>query len=218
MAIKLHKAVTDAGGALGVELKSGDISTFLPTISKVDLFSGITTYRKLYAVNDSSAISIILGIEDGGEFDVIALFPSTGDAQVVGDLTGLETKYGASVIIKAIDSLANEETVNGVGGLTDIKKIVVPKHANYVLYRVGEFVNFAGAIAKISSVVDQSTAFEITLETAVTYRYTIGKFASTHIVQLIGTSSHESFWVEQYIQPGATTDANYNSIKMIIDY
>lgn len=216
--IKIHKADSDAGGVLGTELTSGAISEFLPTILKNDMLVGVTTFRKLYAVNDTTSISVRFGIEDGGEFDLIAIFESTGDAQLVGDLTGAETKYGATVITKAIDSSATEETVNGAGSLVDIKKIVIPKIGSYVLYRVGEFIYFANRVGKIQTVTDLGTEFEIELETATTYAFTIGEFAQTHIIMQVPTAGHSSMWVEQYIASGESTPANYNATKLLVDY
>ncbi len=219
MGINLYKAVGDSGGGIGEQISSGTPSSFLPKIENVDMQIGITTFRKLYLKNvESYDIQAIIGIDEGGEFQLTATFDSTGDAQVVGDLTGSELKFGSSKIIKAIDSGSNEETVNGAGGLTDIKKIVVEKHGSYSLYRLNKIVNFMDLSGKMTLVADLGSSFEITLETAVPYQGVIGESASTYMTKTIPANSHLSIWIEQYIQAVSSTSEHYNNTKFLLDY
>lgn len=91
MAITYHRAVSDLGGAIGAEIFSGVVDTFLPQILLSDQTNGIIVSRKFYIANDDVSDVVIssLSVSDYTEFEAI-LFESTGDAQVVGDLTGSE--------------------------------------------------------------------------------------------------------------------------------
>lgn len=86
-----HKAISDEGGAIGVQIYSGDVGTFLPDILLTEQSSGVLISRKFYITNDEVFDVIItkLSLDAFSVFNTI-LFESTGDAQVVGDLTGSE--------------------------------------------------------------------------------------------------------------------------------
>ena len=90
MALTYHKAITDDGGAIGVEISSGDIGNLLRKILFAELTTGVSIPRKIYLVNDDVVDApITFSLDDYSHFEAI-LFESTGDAQVVGDLTGSE--------------------------------------------------------------------------------------------------------------------------------
>ncbi len=91
MAITHHEAITDDGGAIGADIISGAIDQVFPEVTLFDQSSGIIINRKIYIANDDVVdVSISVSMESATVFPAI-LFASTGDAQVVGDLTGSET-------------------------------------------------------------------------------------------------------------------------------
>ena len=92
MAITWHKATATTGGAIGDEISSGDVGALLPEITQADQLAGVTISRKFYIKNTGADDYIIsaFSMEDDTVFSAI-LFESTGDSQVVGDLTGAET-------------------------------------------------------------------------------------------------------------------------------
>ena len=91
MALTYHKAVADTGGAIGSEISSGDVNTLFSEISLSVQASGATVSRKFYIANDGASDEVISNLsKDSDSVFISILFESTGDAQVVGDLTGSE--------------------------------------------------------------------------------------------------------------------------------
>jgi len=92
MAITRHKAVADTGGAIGDEIQSGVSNALFPEVTLANQSAGATISRKYYIANSSGTDVVIsnLSMHEDTVFDAI-LFESSGDSQVVGDLTGSET-------------------------------------------------------------------------------------------------------------------------------
>ena len=89
--IAFYKAIGDTGGAIGTEIGSGDVGTILPKITLADQNDGVVIDRKFYLKNNNTRIeSGVLTFESAAPFTAI-IFESSGDAEVVGDLTGSET-------------------------------------------------------------------------------------------------------------------------------
>lgn len=91
MAILVHKAVADTGGAIGDEISSGVVAELLPEITLAQQLAGVIINRKFYIKNTgavSKDITVTLGTAT--VFTTI-IFEATDDAEVVGDLTGSET-------------------------------------------------------------------------------------------------------------------------------
>ena len=90
--ITYHKAIADTGGAIGTEIDSGIVGELLPEVTLAQQSSGATISRKLYIKNDGLTDFEIsnLSMDASTPFTAI-LFESSGDAEVVGDLTGSET-------------------------------------------------------------------------------------------------------------------------------
>lgn len=89
--ITYHKAVTDEGGAIGAEISSGAVDALLPQVTLAQQTAGATISRKFYIANSGASDEVISNLSMDA-FTVFAaiLFESSGDAQVVGDLTGSE--------------------------------------------------------------------------------------------------------------------------------
>jgi hypothetical protein len=88
--LAIHKAITDLGGNIGTEIASGEVAALLPKITLVNQNDGVTIYRKFYLKNTNTRAEVgVMSLESATPFTAI-LFESTGDAQVVGDLTGTE--------------------------------------------------------------------------------------------------------------------------------
>jgi len=92
MALTYYKAVADAGGAKGSQIFSGIVDTILPEITLANQTAGVVISRKFYIANSEASDVIVsnLSMDDYTVFATI-LFESSGDTQVVGDLTGSET-------------------------------------------------------------------------------------------------------------------------------
>lgn len=92
MALTYHKSATDDGGTVGVEIFSGEVNTLFREITLAEQASGLTLSRKFYIANSGTSDVVIsnLSMYDDTAFQAI-LFESSGDTQVVGDLTGSET-------------------------------------------------------------------------------------------------------------------------------
>ena len=100
MALTYHKAITDDGGVIGVQIYSGVIDTILPEITPLNQELGAIMSRKFYIANSESSDVIVsnLSLTAYSVFPSI-LFESTGDTQVVGDLVGTETDESPIVVI-----------------------------------------------------------------------------------------------------------------------
>jgi len=98
--ITYHKAVSDLGGAIGDEISSGVVNEVLPEISLANQSSGATISRKFYIANSGATDVAIssLSLSTSTVFTSI-LFESTGDAQVVGDLTGSEVDESPIAVV-----------------------------------------------------------------------------------------------------------------------
>jgi hypothetical protein len=215
MIIKFHKALTDEGGAIGTQIISGGIDALLPTVDTQEMIDGINIYRKLYLNNTGQDGIVKVSIGSLGIFNA-SIFPSTGDAQVVGDILGTENKYGGSIISKATDSSSNFETVNGAGGLVDIKKIVVSKNPNFTFFRVGDIVKIGKYFSTIQTITDLSTDLELELVNAVPYSYSIGSFASSIFEQNITSGNHSSCWINVLITAGNIKTEHLNTLSIIL--
>ena len=88
-----HRSVTDDGGAIGDEIRSGDAGALLPEITLQEQQDGAQVPRKFYIANSGTEdvpITALSVVNDSAVFPAI-LFESTGDSQTIGDLTGSET-------------------------------------------------------------------------------------------------------------------------------
>lgn len=217
MAIEYYKATADTGGVIGTQILSGVRNALLPKLTAGQRLSGINIKRKFYTKNTGAgSIDLILAMDNHGEFEAV-MFESTGDAQVVGDLTGSEDRYGACPIVQLEDTISTTETVNGAGGLVNIKKIVVTEHPDYVVYRVGDKIGIGGAlgeVAEISVVTDLGSTTEITFLTEITYFGAIGKMAHSYIENTIATTAHASYWLEVIVPANSTTSVTANPISL----
>lgn len=218
MGLTYYKATADTGGVKGTQIQSGFRGALLPKLTSAQRTAGITIFRKFYVENNGAdTISLNLALDNHGEFDAV-FFASTGDAQVVGDLTGTETRYGASKVVGLEDSSAVTETVNGAGGLSNIKKIVVTKNTNYVIFRNGESIGIGGAtgeVGVIESISDLGATLEITLVTPLTYVVSsIGQFAHAYTTSSLATTVHTSFWLQVIATPNSITLSTANPVSM----
>ncbi len=100
MAITYHRSATDDGGAIGVEISSGVVNALLSEVTLDDQMNGATISRKFYIANSGAEDVTISNLSMNG-YTVFAsiLFESTGDAQVVGDLTGSETDESPITVV-----------------------------------------------------------------------------------------------------------------------
>ena len=121
--IAIHKAVADAGGAIGDEIGSGEVAALIPKTTLADQNDGATILRKFYLKNTNTRSEVgTISLEASTPFTAI-IFASSGDAEVVGDLTGLETSESpvsfdiasgahASYWVKITVPALSSETVN----------------------------------------------------------------------------------------------------------
>lgn len=213
MAIGFYKAVADVGGLIGQAISSGVKGELLPEISSTDRTAGITIHRKFYIASDD-AISIKVGLNGYGLFSA-TVFESASDAEVVGDLTGSEVKYGAGKIVKLEDSTTATETVNGAGGLIDILKVTVEDDVTGdVYFRAGDTFNIDSNAYTISSVASVAEGTEITLTASASYFYAIDKFGFSSISTSILASGTTPFWLKVTVQPDTVTSLEYNTFSI----
>lgn len=213
MKVEYYKSIADNGGAIGTRISSGVVNELLPGVTTQQMIDGANIHRKIYIKNIGQVGDVMVGLSTLGLFNA-SIFASTGDTQIVDDITGTENKYGASLISKLIDSNANEETINGTGGLINIKKIVVAKNASFTFFRVGEKVRIGKYFGEIQSISDLVTDLEITLVNFVPYGYEIGKHAVSCIVSNLATNAHASYWVNILVLPGSIETEHLNSIML----
>lgn len=217
MAIKFYDAVADTGGALGVEIPSGIKGVLLPKVSSTDRATGITVHRKFYIESDET-IGLTVGLNGDGLFSA-CLIQGTGDAQVVGDLTGSEDKFGGGYITQLEDSLGATETVNGVGGLIDIKKVTVADDVTGDSYfRAGDRFHIDTNIYIIQSVTPVAGGSEITLASNATYYYAIGKWGYSNLSDTITVDTHNSYWLKITVQANTITPIEYSAFAIVTVY
>lgn len=213
MIIEYYAAIADQGGAIGAQFSSGDIGAILPKLTTQNMIDGITIQRKIYIKNIRGTSTIYAGLEVLGLFNA-AMFDSTGDAQIASEITGTEDKYGGAKITKAIDSNTNEETENGAGSLTDIKKVVVEKNPLYTFFRTGEPIIVNQKIGEILAIIDLATHWEIELTDSVPYGYVIDKNAFSALTGPLTVGTHKPYWIEVVINPGEVEQDHFNKIKL----
>lgn len=131
MSITYHKSVSDAGGAIGVEIFSDGVNDLIPDVSLNNQESGIVIERKFYIANSSASDVLLhtLSLEYIKHFSAV-LFESSGDAQVVGDLTGSEVDESPiQVLIPASGhkSFWLRMTVSAVSTVTDSFNLIDTK-------------------------------------------------------------------------------------------
>lgn len=217
MAIKFYKAVTDDGGTMGEQIASGEKGALFPLVTSSDRHDGIITHRKFYIESDSS-IGIDVGI-DGGSIFPVCIFESSGDAEVVGDLTGSERKYGVGKIVKAIDSSDNSETVNGSGGLSDIKKVVIEDDTvGDTYFIVNDKANIDDNTVVISAVNTVTEGIELTFSTALQYYGVIDNYIYSLVSTTIAQDGHVSFWIKETVLAGTVTEIGYNTFPIMTVY
>lgn len=212
MALTFYKSQTDSGGIEGVVITSGVKGALLPLVTAQDRLNGVTIHRKFFIKPDVDT-ALKIGIDTDGQFNA-TIFEETLYGEDVTALTGTETKYGASEIIRLEDSATLFETVNGAGGLADIKKIRVKydDHSD-VLFRVGDFIRIGTAVASISAVTDTTTDWEITLSSPITYAGVIGTEAFSVIdVATMTANTVKGFWIKIVVDAGDLTAVDYNTI------
>lgn len=221
MAVEFYKAVGDTGGAIGDQISSGVRGALLPKVMTAQRASGADIFRKFYIKNaGTDSIDLKIALSDIGEFDAV-IFESASDAEVVGDLTGSETKYGAAEITYLEDSGGLNETVNGAGGLVDIKKIRVIKDTNFTIFRISDTIGMGGVLgdlAMIDTITDLGSELEILLVGAIDYSQNIGKKAHAYISATLASGATKPYWVQVKISANSTTLSTINPLPLAVRY
>ena len=213
MGITFNKAVDSAtDGTIGVEILSGVRGSLLPEVSAQDRINGVTLFEKFYVTLTGLDASMYVGVDRLGIFNS-SFFLSTGAAEVVGDLTGSEVRYGASNITKLIDSALAEETVNGAGSLIDIEKIWVEKNADFTFFRAADKIRVG-----VTSVTDQITAWEILLDQTINYAQLIDTFGFSLATVATLDGVADPYWLEVKVPSGSSTTSNFNSVGIATVY
>lgn len=216
MALTFYNSQTVDGGIEGSIIISGVKGALLPLVTAQDRLNGITIHRKFFIKPDVDT-ALKIGLDTDGVFNAV-IFAETNYGENVSALTGNETKYGASKIVQLEDSATLTETVNGAGGLADIKKIRVEydDHGE-VLFRAGDFIRIGTAVATISSVTDTTANWEITLTSAINYVGLIGTEAFSVIdVSTITANTVKGFWIKIVVDAGNLTPVDFNTIGIDI--
>ncbi len=220
MALEFYKAISDDGGVIGEQISSGVTGALLPEITKNDRLNGVVIHRKFYIKNLSTLIALHTSLDELGEFNA-CLFLSAGDTEVVGDLTGTEDKYGASEITYVEDTTGHTETENGVGGLSDIKKVRVKKNSDFTFFRVGEKVGIGGStgeIGTLSTVTDLGSEIELEFSSELTYKHAIGLNAHSYIQSSVDTAVSIPFWLQVKVDANASTSSTFNALSLALVY
>ena len=214
MALKFYRAIGDTGGVKGDEISSGVKGVLLPLITSTDRANGVIIHRKIYIETDAG-ITLFSGINGYGQFSA-SWFKSASDAEVVGDLTGTEIKYGASQIIKLEDSLSNIETENGAGGLSDIRKITVLEDpTGDVFFRAGDQLHIDNNIYVIDVVTYLAGECEIALTANAPYFYAIGKYAYSNAENTLLATESDPFWLKVTVPAGTITTDEFNTFSIM---
>lgn len=87
----IHKSISDDGGAIGDEITQVRGNLF-PKITPDNQADGLVIHRKFYIANSNAVAIVDMVLEAVTAYPFTSIiFESSGDAQVVGDLTGSET-------------------------------------------------------------------------------------------------------------------------------
>lgn len=216
MALEFYKSLTTDGGIEGSIIYSGVKGALLPLVTSQNRLLGVDIHRKFFIKPDVDT-ALKIGLDTYGVFNAV-IFEETTYGENVSALLGTETKYGASKIVQLEDSATLTETVNGAGGLADIKKIRVEKDEHsFVLFRVGDFIRIGTELATINAVTDVITHWEITLTTPITYAQLIGSMAFSVIdVATITAGTVKGFWILVKVSAGDTSTLDYNTLGIDI--
>lgn len=214
MALKFYNSALETGGVIGTEVGSGTKGALLPKVSSLNRQTGITIHRKYY-IHSSEAIGLTVGLNQSGLFSSCT-FESASDAEVVGDLTGSEVKYGAGIIVKAEDTLANTETVNGTGGLINLKKVTVADDiTGDVYFRAGGNFYIDSTAYLIDSVTSVAEGTEITLLVESEYFYTIGKNGYSAVATSITADGTIPLWLKVTVQPNTVEEVEFSTFSIM---
>lgn len=211
MAFTFFKSVSIDGGGRGVQFYDSVKGTLFPKVEKSEKVTGIIYHRKIYIGTDIDTL-FDLGLNSEGLWST-CIFPSTGDAEVVGDITGSEPKNGAGVINKVEDTVGSVETVNGAGGLIDLKIFYILKdvETSDEYFRAGEKIVVNGSIYTIDTVEDDTTTWKVTVTAEGTYAEVIGKTGYSMMQETANIGLYVPYWIKVTVPPNADTDLQYNT-------
>lgn len=214
MAIKIYNSITETGGGIGTEVQSGIKGAIFPKISTQQKQNGGVIHRKVYLETDTAA-TIDYGINGDGLFSA-AVFDSASDIEEVGDLLGTEDKYGSSIVTKLEDSGGLTETVNGAGGLADIKKITVAKDITTdVYFRAGDKISLAGIYYTIDTIADVAGEWELTVVSPSIYFGAIGLTTYSLMAKTLTANEHWAIWIKVTVQAGETTEEDFSTFSIV---
>ena len=198
--VTFNKSATDDGGAIGTALTDGGVDELLPAVSSQDRLHGVTIHRKMWITSDTD-LSILSSLSNEGQYDA-CWFESAGANDVVGDLTGTETKYGASPIVS--------NTVNTA---------VVTNNATDVILRANDYAYIGADIVQVTSVTDKGDGTsDVVFSPDIPAGDHSGTSFSTLINKTFVATTGVPFWVKIQIPALASLTSNFNTIQFLTVY
>lgn len=197
MAFTWHKSITDDGGAIGAEITSGTVGAIFPALTTAERIAGDDKLRKIYITSDADVTAFITlgstGLYNAG------IFPSGGSAEVVGDLTGAEDRYGASEVVSATTTV-----------------ITVTNNPDWVFFRAGGYLIYSTEVSAISTVTDNGNGTsEVTLSAALPSAPVAFEYVSSAFPIVMTSGTDYPLWRHNKVPSGSARTADYDTIEIL---
>jgi len=194
MAYTYYKATTDDGGTIGIQIASGEVNALFDLLTIAQQTSGISKNRKMYIESDAD-ITAYIGLKTTGLHDS-TVFESSGDAQVVGDLTGSEDKYGCAVITASTTTTFTfDNTLQ-----------------SEILFRAGDKLVYDNVLYDITSVVTDT----VTFSPAMSATPTVGNTITSVFEFALLAGVPKSLWRKNVYPSSVASVSEYNSVDILI--
>ena len=198
--ITYFKSATDDGGAIGTQLTDGGVTELFPIITSQNRLTGLNYYRKAW-YNSDEALTIMCSLANLAEYNA-SFFESAGVNDVVGDLTGSETRYGALNIV------SNTTT-----------SVKVTDNTLWTLARVNDYAHIGDTIVQIDTITDNGDGTsDIAFSPAIVTADHSGTAFSTTISKNFTAGVDVPFWINVDVPVLAQPNSNYDTHQFMALY
>ena len=198
--VTFNKSATEQGGAIGTVLTDGGVDELLPAVTSQDRLHGVIIHRKMWITSDT-ALSILTSLANEGKYDA-CWFESAGVNDTLSDLTGTETKYGASPIVS--------NTVNTAK---------IANNSTDTIVRVNDYAYIGSDVVQVSTITDNGDGTsDVTFAPDIPSGDHSGTSFSTLLNKSFLATTAIPFWVKIDIPALASLTSNFNTIQFLTVY
>lgn len=200
MAFTWYKSATDDGGEKSSEITSGTVNEVFNSLTSQERLNGSFKARKIYIESDAE-LEAYIGLADTGDYNAY-LIESSGSSEVVGDLTGDETTYGAGEVTSATETA-----------------ITVKNDAYSQIFSPAQDIIVSGDIVRIDTVTDNGDGTStLALRSAITYVPSPQEYVTSVLQLSLPAATAVPFWVIIRVPPGSPRVSAYNTVPLVVAY